>query len=51
MIECKMQQYHEQALDAAAKERSRQHLEQRKKNKILVGVHNGVLNPLLPDFV
>ncbi|KAL3793017.1 hypothetical protein ACHAWO_008273 [Cyclotella atomus] len=41
---------HEQALDAAAKERSRQHIEKRKKNQILVGYHKGVLTPLLPEF-
>ena len=40
----------EQALEAAAKERNRQHLEQRKKNKILVGFHHGTLNPLLPGY-
>ena len=40
----------EQALDAAAKERTRQHIEQRKKNQILVGYHKGVLTPLLPSY-
>ena len=39
-----------QAIEAAAKERNRQHLEQRKKNRILVGFHHGTLNPLLPGY-
>ena len=40
----------EQALAAATKEKNRKHLEQRKKNKITVGFHHGVLNPLLPGY-
>lgn len=40
----------EQARDAAVKERTKQHIEQRKKNQILVGMHKGVLTPLLPAF-
>lgn len=40
----------EQAIDAAVKEKTKQQLEQRKKNPMLCGVHNGMLNPLLPGW-
>ena len=40
----------EQAIEAAAKERNKQHLERRKKNQILVGYHKGVLTPFLPGY-
>jgi hypothetical protein len=40
----------EQALDTAAKERSKQLLERRKQNGLCVGVHKGILTPLLPDW-
>ena len=40
----------EQAIDAARKEKNRQILEQRKKNRILVGYHHGIITPVLPDF-
>ena len=43
------QMIQERARDAANKERSKQLLEKRKKNGILVGVHNGILTPLLPS--
>jgi hypothetical protein len=36
--------------DAATKERSRQLLENRKQNGICVGVHNGMITPLLPTW-
>lgn len=45
-----VQVLHEQAKDAATKERSKQLLENRKKNGIFVGVHNGIITPLLPTW-
>lgn len=40
----------EQARDTAAKERSKELLERRKQNGLCVGVHKGILTPLLPDW-
>jgi hypothetical protein len=45
-----VQEIQEQARDAAAKERSKQLLENRKQNGIVVGVHNGIITPLLPTW-
>jgi hypothetical protein len=40
----------DQARDAATKERTKQLLEKRQQNGICVGVHNGMLTPLLPTW-
>jgi hypothetical protein len=45
-----VQVLHEQAQDAATKERSKQLLAIRKQNGICVGVHNGIITPLLPSW-
>ena len=45
-----VQVLHEQAQDAATKERSKQLLANRKQNGICVGVHNGIITPLLPSW-
>lgn len=41
---------HEQARDAAVKERTKTLIENRKKNGLMVGFHNGILTPLLPTY-
>ena len=40
----------EQPRDAAEKERTKTLIENRKKNGLMMGFHNGILTPLLPTY-
>ena len=40
----------EQARDAALKEKTKALIENRKKNGLTVGLHNGILTPILPTY-
>ena len=40
----------EQARDTAVKERTKTLIENRKKNGLMMGFHNGILTPLLPTY-